>query len=151
MRGRIFDLSTIYCVSIKDSVNFIRCNVIICLHTCGHTKNVISHVINFNRCQIYLQLFFVWLFNGVVLICWGIVMHSEMFWVVSFSPVFMSFAPVKSVPVLFFRPRFTRCWSGWFPCVAIIVKPCVTNIYILVSIFMGWLFKEIGSWVLESG
>ena len=138
----MFYLSTMYLVSIKYSINFIRCNVIFCLHRCVHTKNFISHVIAFKRCQIYLQWFFILWFGADGLICYGIMFHLGIITVVSYSPVFMPFAPVPSATILLFCPRFTRCCSCCFPWASTIVKPCVTNIYVLVSIFIGWLFSE---------
>ena len=54
----MFDLGIMDRVSVKGSVNFIGCNVIICLHKCGHTKNVVGHTIAFKICQIYTQWFF---------------------------------------------------------------------------------------------
>ena len=42
-------------IFIEYSFNFIRYNVIICLHECGHTQNVVGHTISFDRYQIDIQ------------------------------------------------------------------------------------------------
>ena len=51
--------------------------------------------------KLIFNIFF-WNFGAVGIICCGIVLHSAIFWVVGYSPVFMPFAPAKIAPVLFF-------------------------------------------------
>ena len=98
----MFYLITIDRIYVKYCVNFIRCYVIICLHGCGHTKNFIVHTITFNICQIDPQRIFVGKFGAVALICCGIMLNLEFFWIKCCSQVLEPFAPLPSVPVIFF-------------------------------------------------
>ena len=112
--NRVFDLSTMDCVSIKNSIKFIECYVIICLHGCSHTKNL-SFVLSIYRdAKLILNDFF-W----TIRCCWSFVLRYRvafrMFLVVSSSPVLMPFATMPLAPVLFFSPKFTRCLSNFFP------------------------------------
>ena len=66
--NRVFDLSTMDCVSIKNSIKFIECYVIICLHGCSHTINVFSRAISLYRCQLDIQWLFIGQFIVVVLV-----------------------------------------------------------------------------------
>ena len=140
IRGRVSYLITMDLISVKDSVNFIGCNVIICLQGCGHTKHFTGHTIAFKRFKIDPRWLFVGRFDAVGLICWGIMLHSKIIWIVRYGPVFVPFAPVASAPVIFFCPRFTRCRSSCFPWSATIVNTFVTTIVVFVSLLKVWLF-----------
>ena len=129
-------------ISVKDSVNFVGCNVIIFLHGCGHTKNVIGRTITFKICQIDLQWMFVGRFGAVGLICCVIMLYSKIYWIVGCVPVFVPFDPVPSATVLLVFSRFTRFRSNVFPWTATIVNAFVTTIAVSVSFLKGWLFSE---------
>ena len=98
----MFDLSTMDRISVKDSIYFIGYNMIVCLHGCVHTKNVIGRTIAFKRCQIYFNDF-VRRLGAVGLVCCSIVLHS-CFYIVCCSPVFMPFCRNMSGHALMGRP-----------------------------------------------
>ena len=90
-------LTSIQCIEFPSKILSISSDAMwnFFLHICDHTKNVISHVITFKICQIDLNGFLSDDFVMSVLFVGVLCSIQQFFWVVSFSPLFMPFAPVK--------------------------------------------------------